>query len=192
MAAPGAARASSASELVREAHDLERAHQDEKALRRYTDALTLDPTLGDAYLGLAELRARRGDLREAERVYSVALAHVPDLRAALSGRAHTRWALGQRADAEADLDEYVEKAEDAAALRELAGWYGEDGRVPAQLAAWRRAARLAARAGDPALAREARTMVLALQIVLGSADPVTAGDGSDVRRGMALAAKKGL
>ncbi len=87
VASPHVAAASSAEELVREARAHDAAHKEELALRRYTEALSLDPTLADAYLGLGELRARRGDAREAERVYSVAMEHVPGLRPALAGRA---------------------------------------------------------------------------------------------------------
>jgi hypothetical protein len=179
-------------ELVREARAHERNHAEELAIRRYTDALALDPTLGEAYLGLAELRARRGDVREAERVYSVALAHVPQLRLALVGRARARWALGWHGEAEQDLDAYASEADDAAALRELAGWYGEDGRLPAQLATWRRLLVVAGKNGDGALAKEARTMARALQIVLKEADPVAYPAADDeVRRALAAIARRG-
>jgi hypothetical protein len=146
---------------------------------------------------LGQLRARRGDAREAERVYSVALAHIPDLRAALAGRARARWALGFHDDAERDLLAYVGDGNDKAALRELAGWFGEDGRAPAQLAAWRRLLVLAERTSDTALAREARTTVRALQIMVGPADPVSAptsdgvNDANDVRRALAHMARRG-
>ena len=69
-------------------------HDDLVAIRRYADALALDPTLGDAYLGLGALRLRLGDAREAERVFDVALSRVPSLssRAGRPGRS----ALGPR------------------------------------------------------------------------------------------------
>src|SRR5262249_31673576 len=102
-ALPRPARASSADELIREARAHEAAHKDELALRRYSEALALDPTLAEAYVGLGDLRARRGDTREAERVYSVALEHVPTLKIALAGRARARWALGLHEDAELDM-----------------------------------------------------------------------------------------
>jgi hypothetical protein len=60
--------ASSALELVQSARAHERAHEEDLALRRYMEALSLDPTCEEAYLGLGSLRARRGDLRESERV----------------------------------------------------------------------------------------------------------------------------
>jgi tetratricopeptide (TPR) repeat protein len=190
--AAGTAIGSSADELVREARAHEADHKEDLAVRRYTEALSLDPTLGDAYLGLGDLRARRGDAREAERVYSVALEHVPSLRAALLGRARARWAMGLHDDAERDLYAYATAGEDKGAWRELAGWFGEDGRAPAQLATWRRLVVIAERTNDAALAREARTMVRALQILVGPADPVSApSDSDDVRRAVARMARRG-
>ncbi len=184
--------ASSAEQLVREARAHEAAQKEELAIRRYTEALSLDPTLGDAYLGLGDLRARRGDAREAERVYSVALEHVPSLRVALAGRARVRRALGMHDEAERDLLAYALETSDRAALKELAVWYGEDGRAPAQLAIWRRLLSLAEKAGDVSLTREARTTVRALQILVGPADPVSApSEGDDVRRAFARMAKRG-
>src|SRR5688500_14902419 len=129
------AHASSALELVRLARAHEAAKEEDLALRRYMEALALDPTCEEAYLGLGDLRARRGDLREADRVYSVALEHLPALREARRARAHVRRALGLRADAIEDLLHAGDG--DVAALRVLASWYGEDGQTPAQLAVWR-------------------------------------------------------
>jgi tetratricopeptide (TPR) repeat protein len=163
------ARASSALELVRIARAHEASREEDLALRRYTEALALDPTCDEAYLGLGRLRARRGDLREAERVYNVALEHRPGLRAARLGRAYVRRALGARAEAVDDLLDGAE--DDPAALRVLAGWYGEEGQTPAQLAVWRRIAGQAQASHDAALLHEARTMVRALLILVGPADP---------------------
>jgi tetratricopeptide (TPR) repeat protein len=194
LAMPVSARAaaSSVAELVREARAHEAAHEDDLAVRRYTEALAIDPTYGEAYLGLGALRLRRGDAREAERVYSVALEHVPSLASALVGRAESRWALGFRDEAERDLEEYARTHEEPAALRLLASWYGEEGHLPAQLSAWRRMRVVAARAGDAALEHEARTMIRALQIVVDRADPAVApSEESAVRRGISAIARRG-
>jgi tetratricopeptide (TPR) repeat protein len=193
LASPAMARASdSVAELVRQARAHEEAHQDDLAARRYTEALALDPTDGEAYLGLAALRIRAGDAREAERVYSVALSHVPSLAAALAGRAEARWALGFREEAERDLEEYARGHEESAALRLLAGWYAEEGKMPAQLATWRRLRVLAARSGDAALEREAKTMVRALQLLVDAADPVLSPpDHAPTRAGLAAIARRG-
>jgi len=197
LSAAAPAEASGAEELLREARAHEAAHEDDVALRRYTDALALDPTCAPCYLGLASLRARLGDAREAERVYSTALEHVPGLREALLGRARSRRAIGWRREAEEDLEAYAASASaregggDPAALGELAAWYGEDGRVPAQLATWRRVRVLAERRGDAPLVARARTMVKALQILVGPADPAVAPvDPDRTRRAIAAVARR--
>jgi tetratricopeptide (TPR) repeat protein len=187
------ASASPVTELVREAQDLEAAHQEDRAVRRYTEALELDPTCAPAYLGLADLRARRGDTREAERVYSMALDHVPSLHTALIGRARVRRRLGALREGEEDLERYLSHEEDLAEMKELAGWYGEDGRALAQLATWRRlyvtAVRLQAEDG---VLREARATVRALQLLAGPCDPVTSPSVTDpVRQGLARIARRG-
>jgi tetratricopeptide (TPR) repeat protein len=192
LTSPAAMASEGAIELVREARAHEATHEDELAIRRYSEALAIDPTYGEAYLGLGALRLKRGDAREAERVYSVALSHVPSLAAALVGRAETRWALGFREDAEHDLEEYTRAREEPAALRQLASWYAEEGRLPAQLAVWRRMRTMASNHGDATLEREAKTLVRALQIVIDRADPAIApADESAVRRGIAAIAKRG-
>jgi tetratricopeptide (TPR) repeat protein len=188
-AAPAAA--GSAEELVREAHAHEAAREDDVALRRYAEALTLDPTLGDAYLGLGALRLHLGDAREAERVFATALSHVPALSLARLGRARARRALGAAAEADADLEAYLATNDDADAGRQLAAWYAEESRPLAQLAAWRRLLAMAERHADRALRKEARLTVHALELIVGDADPVRAALGlrgaSSVRRGMARA-----
>jgi tetratricopeptide (TPR) repeat protein len=193
--APHVARAQSpesAAELLREAREHESNHDDLVAVRRYSDALALDPTLGDAYLGLGALRLRLGDAREAERVFDVALSRVPSLHRALVGRAEARWALGLRAEAEDDLELYAREAEDPGALRELAEWYANEARIPAQLATWRHIRAMANERGDATLEHEAQTMVRALQILVGSADPVTKPLTQDpTRRGIARVATRG-
>jgi hypothetical protein len=131
--------------------------------------LALDALCEEAYLGLGSLRVRRGDLREAERVYSVALERMPQLRAARTARANVRRALGANAEAMQDLLAGAE--DDVGALRVVASWYGEDGQVPAQLSVWRRILGRAEASHDAALLHEARTTVRALVILVGTADP---------------------
>ena len=149
--------------------------------------------MGDAYLGLGALRLRRGDPREAERVFDVALSHLPALARALVGRAEARWALGFHLDAEADLESVrAQPRTTRRALRELAGWYAKEAQVPAELAIWRRIHALADASGDGVLEHEARTMVRALQILVGGADPSTKTPAEDpVRRGIARVAARG-
>ena len=189
LVASAARAASVADELVREAQAHEAAHEDDLALRRYVDALALDPTREDAYLGLGALRLRLGDVREAEHVYDLALSHLPSLAAARLGRGRVRRALGALAEADSDLEAYVLATADGLALRELASWYAEEGRPLAQLATWRKLLVHAEGSGDGVKAlEEARITVHALEIIVGPVDPVRFPPGdhpSDLRRGMA-------
>lgn len=191
LGCPLAAHASSSAlELVRIARAHESSHQEDLAVRRYMEALSLDPTCEEAYLGLGNLRARLGDLREAERVYSLALEHLPGLRAARVARANVRRGLGARAEAIDDLLGGSE--EDPSALRILASWYGEDGQTPAQLGVWRRILGRAEATHDPTLLHEARTMIRALLIIVGPADPAASPpDDRGVRRLVATLARRG-
>ncbi|HEY3822766.1 MAG TPA: tetratricopeptide repeat protein [Polyangiaceae bacterium] len=182
----------SSDELVRQARAHEAAHEDDVAVRRYMEALDLDPAAEDAWLGLGALRMRLGEPVEAERVYDAALQRVPLLHRALAGRARALWAQGKHAQAEADLDGYATATEDAAALRELGQWYGTDGRTPAQLATWRRLLAVALDAGDAVAEREARRMVRALVILTDGADPASSPLARDpTRRGLAQIARRG-
>ncbi len=180
---------SSADELVRQARTHEAAHDDDVAVRRYMEALEIDPVNEDAWMGLGALRLRIGEAAEAERVFDAALQRVPTLHGAMQGRARAKWAQGRHGDAESDLEAYASLAHDADALHELSTWYGADGRAPAQLAVWRR---LLAMASDDAALREARRMVRALVILVDRADPAawpTEPDAS--RRAMAAVARRG-
>jgi len=192
LAAASARATPSSDELVRQARAHEASHEDDVAVRRYMEALDLDPTAEDAWLGLGALRLRLGEPAEAERVYDAALQRVPLLRRAVAGRAHALWAQGKHAQAEGDLDLYVTATDDTPALRELAGWYGLDGRTPAQLATWRRLLEQAVRGGDAAAEHEARRMVRALVILTDGADPASSPPQRDpTRRGLAQIARRG-
>jgi tetratricopeptide (TPR) repeat protein len=189
LAARVAGATASGDELVRQAQAHEAVHEDDLAVRRYMEALTIDTTNEEAWLGLGALRLRLGEPAEAERVFETALHRVPLMHRALQGRGRARWALGRHAEAEADLDAYATLVTDADALRELAGWYGADGRAPAQLATWRR---LLAMGGDDQVQREARRMVRALVILVDAADPAATPVRPDgVRRAMAAIARRG-
>ena len=193
LVAPASAHATpSSDELVRQARAHEAVHEDDVAVRRYMEALELDATAEDAWLGLGALRLRLGEPAEAERVYDAALQRVPLLRRAIAGRAHARWAQGRHALAEVDLDAYATAEGDSAALRELATWYGSDGRTPAQLATWRRVLGMAVQGGDAAGEHEARRMVRALVILTDGVDPASSPPQPDAtRRGLAQIARRG-
>jgi len=192
LAAATAEGTPSSDELVRQARAHEAAHEDDVAVRRYMEALELEPTAGDAWLGLGALRLRRGEPAEAERVYDAALQRLPLLYRAAAGRAHARWAEGRHAEAEADLEAYATAEADTPALRELASWYGSDGRSPAQLATWRRLLAMAIQSGDATAEREARRVVRALVILTDGADPASSPPEPDAtRRGLAQIARRG-
>lgn len=184
------ASASSCDELVRSAKAHETAGENDVALRVYNDAVRLDPTCAAAWLGLGNLRARTGDVAEAERVFDTALTHVPSLQEAVAGRARSRWRLGRGSEAEEDMRQFVERSAPndphaaLAGLVELAGWYAAMNRPPAQLACWRRIASLA-HGVDDALETRAKTTVRALSIVVGDADPVTHPPRRDLLRSVA-------
>jgi len=148
LASPARATASS-DELVRQARAHEAAHEDDVAVRRYMEALELDVTSEDAWLGLGALRLRLGEPAEALRVYDASLVRVPTLHRAVQGRARALWALGRHAEAEATLDTYATLEGGAGALRELGGWYGSEGRTPAHPAHRGRRGRRGARARGP-------------------------------------------
>src|SRR5450432_635461 len=96
------ASSSTCDELVRQGRAHEMNHESDAALRLYNDAIGIDGSCGAAYVALGELRAKMGDGREAERVFTTGLTRVSDLREALLGRARVRHAMGHDADAEED------------------------------------------------------------------------------------------
>ncbi len=193
LAAPPALASSSADELVRQAHAHEAAHDDDVAVRRYMEALAIEPGNADAWMGLGALRLRIGEAAEAERVYSAALERVPSLQSALEGRARARWALGRHDEAESDLFAFATVRGSIPALRDLAEWYGLDGRTPAALATWRRALVLAVERADASFELEARRMVRALVVLVDGADPASspAQPADTTRRALAAIARRG-
>jgi len=178
-----AAHASAALDLVAMAHAHEAQNDDDVAIRRYTEALTLDPSCEPAYVGLGALRERRGDVGEAERVYSMALSHLPASSDAKIGRARARWSLGYADLAARDLEDAAR--EDPRALSKLGLWYMTAGQMPAALAVWRVILARAKLTNDEALAREARVHIKALTTVVVT-DPVAHPvDAGGIRRAIA-------
>jgi len=171
---PATGRADPAVDLLAEARAEEARHHDDVAIARYHEAVSLDPTLEDAYLGLAALRVRLGDLREADRVHSLALARIPGFARARRARADVRRKLGLRVEATADLAAYAEATDDADAFSQLVTWYSEDGFFPKALAIARRLRERARQRNDDKVTRDARALVRALESVVGEADPVVA------------------
>lgn len=166
---PRAARASSSDELVASARRAEAAHEDDVAVRRYTEALALDGTHEEAWLALGALRTRLGDLTEAEHVYSACIARLPGSTKAHLARADVLHALGRLPEAVAEV-EIVARAEPSV-RRKVAGYYMSDGLYPAALAAWRSLLVSGTADGDEGLVKEARAMIRALVLFAKPLDP---------------------
>ena len=165
-----------AAELTRQARDHAARGDRSAAQVRFVEAIKLDPTYGPAYLGLAAEYEASGDAREAERTYAVGLDHVPGFAEALMARARLRSRLHRPEEAAADLEAASAIDPDALPLlRELAAAYIAARALPAALSVMRRAATLAEAQHDAAAAARARTEVKALALLVGEADPVTAG-----------------
>ncbi len=180
LATPAAA--SSATDLLHAARRHENAREDELAARRYTEALALDPALEEGWLGLGALRTRRGDLREAERVYSAALSRIPGFLEARRRHAVALRALDRIVEAEAEI-EMVARV-DPRELTKIAAWHTADGLFPAALAVWRRVLVAAEERHDTATVRQARAMVRALVVVTRPVDPAAYPNSANKTRTM--------
>ena len=184
--------ASAAAELTRQGREHARAGDDALAIKRFAEAVHLDPSFGPAYLDLAAARERTGDYREAERTYDVAIEHVPNFVAAFRARAALLRKMGEFARETADLEHVAHLAEGPETLRALATRYIEDKAWPAALATFRRLRAYAERSGDDVLAREAALQARALMVLCRELDPVAAGawDRDWVRRAVASVARR--
>lgn len=190
VAVASPASASSVDELLASAQRHVAAGEEEIALRRYTDAIEIDPFCEACYLGLGALREKRGDYREADRVYTVALLHRLTPTPMLMARARARWAMGYREAALLDLEEAMTREPGPDGLRHLVAYYGELHAIPAQLRVARQLLAYGEKAADEAVVREARVLVAALTIVAGPVDPVTQPVRPDpTRRALARAAR---
>jgi tetratricopeptide (TPR) repeat protein len=182
-----------ATELSRQAREHAAHGEPEVAVARYVDAIKLDPTYGAAYLGLASVYEARGDVSEAERTYAIGIDHVPGFAEALMARARLRTNRHRPAEAAADLEAAVSlRPETIELLRQLAGAYLAAGALPAALAVTRRLAALAEAQQDGRAASEARVGARALALLVGDADPVSAGQHGrgPVRHALWLGARR--
>jgi tetratricopeptide (TPR) repeat protein len=181
-----------AVELVRQGLEHARNGDDELAARRFMDAIQLEPTLGPAYLELASVRERSGDLREAERTYDVAIRSVPGFVAAFRRRAAVLHRLGDAVHELADLEEAARLTDEPDVLLDLARRHVEDRAWPAALATWRKVLAKTEAKGDRRLVEDARIQIRALGILCSELDPVSEGASSRdwVRRAEASVAKR--
>ena len=184
--------ASAAAELTRQGREHAKAGDDALAMKRFAEAVHLDPSFGAAYLDLAAARERSGDYLEAERTYDVAIEHVPNFTAAFRARAALLRKMGEFARETADLEHVARLAEGPEPLRALATRYIDGKAWPAALATFRRLGAYAERSADESLAREAALQVRALMVLCGELDPVMAGAGERdwVRRAVASVARR--
>jgi tetratricopeptide (TPR) repeat protein len=188
----GSPSASVPAELTRQGRVHAARGEDALAVRRFDEAVRLDPSYGPAYLELAAARERAGDLTEAERTYDVAIEHVPNFIAAFRARAALLHRIGEAARELADLEHLAHIAEGPDTLRALGNGYVENKAWPAALAVFRRLRAFADEQGDDALTREASLQVRALMLLSAELDPVTSGQSQRgwVRRALASAARR--
>jgi tetratricopeptide (TPR) repeat protein len=188
----GAWASSAAAELTRQGREHAANGDDDLAVRRFADAVRLDPSYGPAYLELAAARERAGDLTEAEHTYDVAIEHVPSFIAAFRARAALLRRMGEFAREVADLEHLARVAEGPDTLRALAARYVEARAWPAALMTFRRLRALAEQSGDEPLGREATVQVRALGVLCAELDPVMAGARHHdwVRRALASVARR--
>jgi tetratricopeptide (TPR) repeat protein len=183
---------SAPAELTRQGREHAAQGDDALAIRRFDEAVRLDPSYAPAYLELAAARERAGDFTEAERTYDVAIEHVPNFIAAVRARAALLHRIGEAARELADLERLAHIAEGPDTLRALGHGYIEQKAWPAALAVFRRLRSFAEERGDEALARDAALQVRALMVLSAELDPVAAGRSHHdwVRRAIASAARR--
>lgn len=194
-----ASPASSAALLVSQGKQKEADGDQLTALKRYADAVAMDPTSEEAYLALGALRTKRGELGEAEQVYTVAMARVPSSFEAVMGRARVRRLAGRFGLASEDLQKALAMTgqggspREVLVMRELVSLKRDQKEPAAELSAWRRLLAIARQNGDDALKKEASLQVRALGIFVGDVDPAIRGrtDLDLDRRTFAAIARRG-
>jgi tetratricopeptide (TPR) repeat protein len=142
-----------------------------QALREYSETLSIDSTLGEAYLRLGALRERMGEPHEADLVYSVAVQLADTRSKALLQRSHLRRAAGLGAQALSDLESAAQLDPNRSVLEELARNYVELHAWAAALAIFRRIAANAHESADTATLETARLEVRALRVLAAETDP---------------------
>jgi len=176
-----ASPASSAALLISQGKQKEADGDELTALKRYADAVAMDPTSEEAYLALGALRTRRGELSEAEEVYSAAMKRIPASVELVFGRARSRRLWGRHALAAEDLTRALMMVGSAGSsreitiVREVIALKREQKEPAAELSGWRRLLAIAKQTNDVALAKEASLQVRALGIFVGDVDPAILG-----------------
>jgi tetratricopeptide (TPR) repeat protein len=189
----------SAELLVQQGEAREAEGDELVALRRYRDALSIDPTSERAYVRLGALRARRNELVEAEGVYDVGLVRVPGSVELYFGRAKVRRARGHLVDAHDDLrraralEGASASPRERAIVRETIALAREARWQATELAAWRRLLAIGHKLVDAGLIQEASVQARALGLFVGEIDPVLGGGAltDPLRRSLASVARRG-
>ncbi len=194
-----ASPSSSAAFFVEQGKAAEASGEWLAAMKRYSQALEIDPSHEPAWLALGNLRASRKELADAEDVFTEGLARVPlsiDLAVA---RARVRRQRGNLDDAERDLRRALvqngadRSPREIAILRERVALARDAKSPPMELASWRRLREIARANADTALLKESSLQVRALGLYLGPLDPVLRGRASEdpLRAGLAAIARRG-
>ncbi|MEO7092418.1 MAG: hypothetical protein ABI175_04150, partial [Polyangiales bacterium] len=189
---------SSAVMLVAQGKEREAAGDELTALKRYGDALALDPTSLEAYLALGNLRTRRNELGEAEEVYTTAMTRLPGSIVLSIARARVRRLAGRLPYAAEDLSRArLAIGNDGSklereVLRETIALKRLQGEPAPQLAAWRRLLSIARAEGDAEATKEASIQARALGMYVGDVDPALLGrkDPDGVRKALAAIARR--
>ncbi len=193
-----AAPSGSAALLVTQGKQREADGDELAAIKRYSDALAIDPGHEEAYLALGALRTKRNELVEAESVYDVAAVRVPGSRAVAFERGRVRRLRGRFAEARLDLrrawllEGNTSSPEELAIVRELIAIAHEQREPAAELLGWRRVLAIARARSDGALTKEASVKSRALALFVGEIDPVTWGGTSTepFRKSLASVARR--
>lgn len=193
-AQPAASQENWATARARSLTEQGRAHRQSgdtaRAVARFSEALAIDATFGEAYLELATTREAAGETDEAERVLAISLERIP-------GFVEGMWARGElygraRRYPEATsafLHVSAAKPDDEPTLHKILINATRAGLFPVALAAARRLGALAEKRDDRVAAKDARLTTKALAKLVAEADPVSTGVklSDPIRRALAAA-----
>jgi tetratricopeptide (TPR) repeat protein len=169
------------------------------AMKRYRDAIELDPAAEPAYLALGALRTKRNELSEAENVYDVGLTRLSSSRALYLARATVHRLRGHASEARLDLrrawtlEGNTASNDELSIMREWIALAREQRDTPGELLGWRRVLAIAHARGDNKLRSEASVQARALGIFVGEVDPVLSGKtlADPLRKSLASVARRG-
>jgi len=194
-----AAPSESAALLIAQGLQKETDGDELAAMKRYRDAIDLDPTAEPAYLALGALRVKRNELSEAENIYDVGCGRIPGSRALYLARGKLHRLRGHVNEARLDLrrawtiEGNSGSNDELSIMREMIALAREQRDAPAELLGWRRILAIAHARGDAKLTSEASIQARALGIFVGEVDPVLSGRTlpEPMRKSLASVARRG-